>query len=99
VIEAATRAGIKPERFWTMTLREVAAEVRAAAASDSDRLKLAQLTGWFAEVYARTKKLPDAEKILRPTHELTPEERNARQVEQMKRLAMATNAQVVEIRH
>lgn len=99
MIEAASRAGIKHERFWTMTLREIATEVRAAGDVAAERLKLAQLTGWFSEVYARHKKLPDADKIWRPDRELSAEQREARHVEKLKQLALHTGGQVMEIKH
>lgn len=84
-----------------MTLREIAIETRAAADDNRDRLRVAQATGWFAEVYARHKKLPPIERILRPNAEddLTPEERERRQTHLLKRLAVLTGGQSMEIKH
>lgn len=82
-----------------MTLREIATEVRAGAENDSQRLKLAQLTGWFAEAYARHKKLPDADKIWRPDREISSEEREARQLAKLKQLAAVTGGKALEISH
>lgn len=98
MIEQATRAGIKHERLCTMTLREIATEVRSDAENNSQRLKLAQLTGWFAEAYARHKKLPDADKIWRPDRELTPEDLEIRQVNKLRQLAMMTGGRTIEVR-
>ena len=82
-----------------MTLRDISMHVRASGKNNDEQLRLAQATAWFTEVYARTKKLPDLERILRPANELTPAERSKRQVEKLQRLAMVTGGEVQEIKH
>lgn len=82
-----------------MTLREIGTEVRASAQDDAEMFRLAQVTGWFAEAYARTKKLPDLEKIMNPSSTLSPEDRAERQASLLRRLAAVSGGQLVEVQH
>jgi hypothetical protein len=82
-----------------MTLRDIATQIRASGKNEAEQLRLAQATAWFTEAFARTKKLPDLERILRPANELAPAERTKRQVDKLQRLAMVTGGEVMEIKH
>ena len=82
-----------------MTLRDIATVVRASGKNNADVFRIAQATAWFTEAYARSKKLPDLERILHPASELTQSEREKRQVDKLQRLAMATGGQVMEMKH
>lgn len=82
-----------------MTLREIATTIRASGKNNAEMFRLAQATAWFTEAYARTKKLPDLERILRPASEMTPEERTRSQVDKLRRLAEATGGEATEIQH
>jgi hypothetical protein len=59
-------AGLPPERFWTLTPRLYLVEIRGAA----DRLQREKRNqieaAWLFAVLARTKKIPDLEKLLKP---------------------------------
>jgi len=82
-----------------MTLREIASEIRAHQLNDLERFRLAQAAAWFTEAFARTKRLPQLDKILRPASERSQEELENDRISKLHALAMVTGGHVTEVTH
>lgn len=58
------RAGLLPEQFWELTLREVLDVIEASTWRQIQRYKAGLFVAWQIETFARTKRLPDLENLL-----------------------------------
>jgi hypothetical protein len=83
MIRAAT-AGIKPQDFWPLSLRELDAALKGASERARANYELAIIEAWHMAAFSRVERMPDLKHVLSPLHhqkkspKMSPEQQRAK---------------------
>ncbi|TLN02801.1 phage tail assembly chaperone [bacterium] len=89
----AAQCGILPANFWDMTPAELIIYAEATNEKEKDRFKQIITGAWLSAAYARAKKIPELNEVMRKLdrREMTDEEL----LEQIKALNAALGGEVI----